>query len=314
MNDQHPDLVVFYIQTKKKVRKITAYRSDDCDLKLYHNKINSFLNERFTPSIFSKAYVQGRSIYHNAVSHLYNDYFVMLDIKDFFPSICHKQLADTIFYEINLKAPDQISKKECADIVESCSISSRGLPLGFVTSPILSNIYLKEFDKIFYGKLRKLNLRNVILTRYADDITISFKTGSTDRHLPVVDEIVSLASSLLARYGLRLNKDKTRSFNLNISNHVKVTGINITKDADNYRRMTVGRSLKTNLYKDVVKNYGNLSQDQISKIKGMQAFILSVEKTGYETCYSEAMLNHIRELGFPSLTELINSLDKPSSE
>ena len=225
-----------------------------------------------------------------------------------------KQLADKIFYEINLKAPDQISKKECADIVESCSISSRGLPLGFVTSPILSNIYLKEFDKIFYGKLRKLNLQNVILTRYADDITISFKTGSTDRHLPVVDEIVSLASSLLARYGLRLNKDKTRSFNLNISNHVKVTGINITKDADNYRRMTVGRSLKTNLYKDVVKNYGNLSQDQISKIKGMQAFILSVEKTGYETCYSEAMLNHIRELGFSSLTELINSLDKPSSE
>ena len=313
MNAQHPDLVVFYIQTKKKVRKITAYRSDDCDLKLYHDKINVFLKDRFTPSIFSKAYVQGRSIYHNAVSHLYNDYFIMLDIKDFFPSICHKQLADKIFHEINLKDPNQISRKECSDIVESCSISSRGLPLGFVTSPLLSNIYLKEFDKIFYGKLRKLGLKNVIMTRYADDITISFKTESTERHLPVVEEIILLASSLLSRYGLRINKDKTRSFNLNVSNHVKVTGINITKDSNNYRRMTVGRSLKTKLYRDVISNYGKLSQDRISKIKGLQAFILSVEKTGYETCYSEAMLSHVRELGFSSLTELINSLDKPSS-
>lgn len=313
MNDQHPDLVVFYIQTKKKVRKITAYRSDDCDLRLFHNKINSFLKERFTPSIFSKAYISDRSIYHNAVSHLYNDYFVMLDIKDFFPSICHKQLADKIYHEMNQKSPDQISRKECADIVDSCSISSRGLPLGFVTSPILSNIYLKEFDYIFYGKLRNLGLENVIMTRYADDITISFKTESTNRHLPVVEEIILLASSLLSRYGLRLNKDKTRSFNLNISNHVKVTGINIIKDANNYRRMTVGRSLKTKLYQEVISNYGKLSQEQISKIKGMQAFILSVEKTGYETCYSEAMLNRVHELGFSSLTDLINSIDKPSS-
>ncbi len=309
MNAQHPDIKIRYIRTKNKTRKLATYRSDDCELRVKHKRINDFIESRFIPSIFSKGYVKNRSIYHNALAHLYNDYFIMLDIKDFFPHICHKQLADRLFYELNLLSPKQISLKECKDIVETCSISGRGLPLGFITSPILSNVYMKEFDGILYGQLKKLKLENVIYTRYADDITISFKYSNRAPLTEVENQIISLAESLLSKYGLQLNNRKKRSYNLNVSNHVRITGINITKQFDNRRLLTVGRATKNELYWNAIECLKSRDSEKIAYVKGMQSFVLSVEKNGYENCYSEAMIQQIRDLGFASLKELIDSLN-----
>lgn len=309
MNVQHPDIKIRYIRTKNKTRKLVTYRSDDCELRLKHERINTFIADRFIPSIFSKGYVKNRSIYHNALAHLYNDYFIMLDIKDFFPHICHKQLADKLFHELNLLSSGQISLRECRDIVASCSISTRGLPLGFITSPILSNVYMKEFDGIFYGQLKKLGFENPIYTRYADDITVSFKY---DGHMPLPQaeaQIIDLAKSLLSRYGLQLNHRKTRAYNLNVSNHVRITGINVTKQPGNRRLLTVGRAAKNELYWDAMDCMQSKDPEKIAHVKGMQAFILSVEKNGYEQCYSEAMLQQIHKYGFDSLKDLIDSLD-----
>ena len=308
MTFQHPDIIVRHIKTKNKIRKIVTYRSEDCELKRKHRAINIFLQERFIPSIFSKGYVKGRSIYDNALSHIYNDYFILLDIKDFFPHICHKQLAEKIFYEINMVKENQIDKKECYDIIEWCSIGSRGIPLGFITSPILSNIYLKEFDCIFYGKLKKMGLTNVIYTRYADDIIVSFKTDLKGK-LPEVElNILDNVKALLLKYGLQINNKKIRTYNLNISNHVRITGINITKSDDNYRHLTVGRALKNELFWTALRCFESGNKEEIQQIKGMQAFVLSVEKQGYESCYSLGMLEKIRALGFNSLKELIDTL------
>jgi len=308
MNIGHPDIVIRHIKTKNKIRKITTYRSEDCDLKQKHRKINSFLQSRFVPSVFSKGYVKGRSIYDNALAHMYNDYFIMLDIKDFFPHICHKQLSEKIFYEINLVKAGQISRKECNDIIECCSITTRGLPLGFITSPILSNIYLKEFDCVFYGYLRKMGLDNIIYTRYADDIIVSFKSDSVTMLTEAEAKIIDTVSSLLSRYGLQFNNKKTRSYNLNISNHVRITGINITKAHDGYRHLSVGRTLKNELFWDAIRCLENPNEEEVQRIKGLQSFVLSVEKNGYESCYSQGMLSRLGELGFESLKELIDSL------
>lgn len=308
MNINHPDIVVRHIKTKNKIRKIITYRSEDCELKTKHRKIYTFLKERFIPSIFTKGYVKGRSIYDNALSHMYNDYFILLDIKDFFPHICHKQLAEKIFHEMNLVKENQINKKECNDIVDCCSIGSRGLPLGFITSPILSNMYLKEFDCIFYGYLKKMELNNVIYTRYADDIIISFKTDSFVEFKEIENDIVDTSKLLLSRYGLQINNRKTRAYNLDVSNHVRITGINITKSEDGYRHLTVGRKLKNELFWNAIECFETKNQENIQTIKGLQSFVLSIEKQGYESCFSEGMLKKVNDLGFESLKELIDSL------
>lgn len=308
MNASHPDIVIRHIKTKNKIRKIATYRSPDCELRLRHERINEFIKAGFIPSVFSKGYVKGQSIYSNAIAHMYNDYFVMMDIKDFFPHICHTQLAEKLYHELNLLSENQISRKECYDLVKECSISSRGLPLGFITSPILSNVYLKEFDCIFYGKLKNLGLENVIYTRYADDIIVSFKCGTSEKSVPVEKNILDTAISLLSRYGLQLNNSKTRSYNLNISNHVRVTGINITKNNSGYRHLTIGRSIKNALYWDALKCYESEDKSDADHIKGLQSFILSVEKNGYEECYSAAMIRKVNELGYDTLKDLVDSL------
>lgn len=308
MTEDNPDIVIRYIKTKKKTRKLATYRADDCDLRIQHEKINDFITARFIPSIFAKGYVKNRSIFHNAYAHMYNDYFIMLDVKDFFSHICHKQLSDRLYYELNIAASGQINKSECNYIVDTCSISSRGLPLGFITSPILSNVYLKEFDGIFYGNLKKLSLSNPIYTRYADDITVSFKYDSIEKPEEIESKIIDTASRLLSRYGLQLNKAKTRSYNMNISNHVRVTGVNITKNPDSGRKLTVGRSVKDELFWSAIDCKQSNNPDSIARVKGLQSFVLSIEKNGYETCYSPAMMNCVHSLGFDSLKKLIDSL------
>lgn len=308
MTEQHPDIVIRYIKTKNKTRKLATYRSIDCDLRKRHEQIEFFLSKWFVPSVFAKGYVKKRSIFHNAQSHMYNDCFVMLDIKDFFPHICHKQLSDKLFYELNKSGKNVVTRTECNDIVDICSIGSRGLPLGFVTSPTLSNLYLKEFDGIFYGKLKKLGLDNIIYTRYADDLTVSFKSVKALDLSDIEKDIVQIAQLLLKRYGLQLNTHKTRSYDLRVSNHVRITGVNVVVSEDNRRRLSAGRSLKKKIFWDAIECVETRDPVKTAHVKGMQSFILSVEKEGYETCFSKAMIQIVESLGFSSLKELIDSL------
>jgi len=72
--------------------------------------------------------------------------------------------------------------------------------------------------------------------------------------LPDVETtIINNVKSLLSKYGLQINSMKNRTYNLNISNHVRITGINITKSFNNYRHLTVGRTLKIDLFWDAIQ-------------------------------------------------------------
>ena len=302
------DVIIRYIKTKNKTRKIYTYANDDCILKSKHIEIADFIEKHCVNSIFAKAYVVGQSIFENAKAHMYNDFFIMLDIKDFFNSINHNKLVDKLYYELNSFDDNVINKLECAEIVELCCVNSVGLPIGFVTSPILSNIYLKDFDGILYGNLKKMNLDNPIYTRYADDLCISFK--SSDKDLDNKNEIISLVQKLLKRYSLKLNEKKSRFYNLKETNHVKVTGVNIVVSNTGNRLLTVGNKIKNDLFWDAINYYKRdaIDEREMHRIKGMQSFILSVEKNGYESCYSDNMMSIVHQLGFTSLKSLIDSL------
>lgn len=299
-----------YIKTKKKTRKIVTYKESFHEFRIQHEKIADFINKNFMPSLFSKAYIKNTSIYHNALPHMYNDFFILLDIKDFFNSINHKLLIDLLYYELNKQKKNTINKLECGKIVSTCSISKKGLPLGFITSPTLSNIYMKQFDNILYGKLKKLKLKNVIYTRYADDLVISFKRDVLLDPNKSVEEIINQVKSLLFRYKLKLNNSKTKVINFEETNHVKITGVNIIRDSSNYRKLSIGRKIKNDLFHKAIKCYevNNTNKYDIMKIKGLESFILSIEKKGYEETYSKNMRAKIKNLGFNSLHELINNL------
>jgi len=167
---------------------------------------------------------------------------------------------------------------------------------------------MKEFDNIFYGRLKELGQSNIIYTRYADDITVSYKDVNEHNFKDRAYEITDLASSLLLRYGLRLNKNKTRYYNMNISNHVRITGVNIIKQFNGARRLTVGRAIKNKLFWEAVKCMKSPDCDRINYVKGLQSFVLSIDKKDSETCYSPVMMQIVNSYGFNSLKELIDSL------
>lgn len=298
---------VKYIKRKNKKRKIIMYSTNGAEMRKYHEKICAFLNENTNNSIFAKAYAPHSSIFANAEAHLYNDIFIKMDIHDFFPSINHKYLAETLFHEISMRT--EISRVECYDIVKKCSVGNKGLPLGLVSSPSLANLYLKEFDGLFYGAIKKMNLTNPIFTRYADDLVVSFKYVG-DYYIKA-EKIINLAKSLLRRFYLELNDKKTSIYNLNKTNHVRITGVSITANSDGYRHISVGRSKKEKLFWDVVNMYESENKDYyaILKLKGLYSFVLSVEKKGIEDILSEKMKGIIIKKGFNSFTEMVKALN-----
>ncbi|WP_404349044.1 hypothetical protein LG311_01780 [Sutcliffiella horikoshii] len=304
---------VKYIKKKNKLRKIITYKDDTMREK--HKKVNEVLNKTLLYSKFSKAYIKGTSIFENAKAHMFNDTFLKLDIKDFFNSINHKVLLRILYYEMNKKFENKIvyDKNTCEKLIKNCSISNSGVPLGLITSPALANIYLKEFDNILYGKLKMLSLENVIYTRYADDLTISFKSNPNDKE--IIRLIEQQVVTLLKRYNLKLNEKKTKYVSLDKSNHVRVTGLSIIKDANNYRRISIGRKQINELFYNAIdcfkiyNSHGIISSSyEVKKIKGLESFILSIEKTGYDNRFSNGMKEEIKKLGFANLSELIKSL------
>lgn len=303
------DLVERHIRTKRKVRTIVTYADNGSFLRQEHERILHFLRANSYPSLFAKAYIPHRGIFENAKAHLYNDVFIKLDIKNFFASINHRRLQTQLYIELNKVSEEYVSREQCRGIVSICSCGYPGLPLGLVTSPDLANIYLKGFDSFLYGKLKKYNVQNPIYTRYADDIVVSFKYRHD--YLEVAWCIICDVERLLKEYSLYLNRKKVQIISLDKSNHVKITGINITKRNDNFRHITVGKKLINKLFWRAIHYYDHpeyTSDLDVERLKGLLSFVFSIEKNGFYDRYSLGMLQLIKNRGFLDLEELILSL------
>jgi len=83
----------------------------------------------------------------------------------------------------------------------------KGTPQGGVISPLLANIYLHWFDKVFHFASGPAKWANARLVRYADDFVAMVKRGEK--------ELVSFIETKMENWlGLELNRDKTRLVNL----------------------------------------------------------------------------------------------------
>jgi len=117
---------------------------------------------------------------------------------------------DTLDHEIMIKAvSEQISDGRVLDLIrkflksgvmnsDNFSKTEVGSPQGGVCSPLLSNIYLNQFDQ-------KMMSRGIRIVRYADDILIFAKDKKT------VGDYKAYATKFLEEeLKLKVNKDKTK--------------------------------------------------------------------------------------------------------
>ncbi|KKS45691.1 MAG: hypothetical protein UV62_C0018G0001 [Parcubacteria group bacterium GW2011_GWC1_43_11] len=117
------------------------------------------------------------------------------DIRKFFASIDHKILLNIL----NLYIPDKQIPQLLEEIIESFYTKlGTGLPLGNLTSQLLVNIYMNEFDQFVKHKLK---VKYYI--RYADDFIVL----SADKN-QLEDLISSIANFLGEKLKLSLHPDK----------------------------------------------------------------------------------------------------------
>lgn len=117
-----------------------------------------------------------------------------LDIKDFFTNV-HDDLVMEVFSEV-LKYPDLVSQV----LTRVCTHKS-SLVQGALTSSYLAMLSLNSAEHDLVHRLRK---KNLIYTRFVDDITISSKVANYD-----FSYAARLVEQMLVEKGLPLNSKKT---------------------------------------------------------------------------------------------------------
>ena len=148
--------------------KFREIRQPRRDLKGIQAWILRNILDKLSPTPFATAYIRNENISGNVAPHSNNRYFVLLDLEDFFPSISIRRVAK-VFLLIGY------SKKAAAFLAMLCTCDG-SLPQGAVTSPSLSNLIAAKLDRRIAGYT---SIRNIIFTRYADDITLSSNNPAT---------------------------------------------------------------------------------------------------------------------------------------
>ena len=137
-------------------------------------------------------FVPDRDIFSNVEPHLKSKNMMVIDIKDFFPSIKYKQVMH-VFTQLGFPAKVTIL------LTNLCTLDRR-LPQGAPTSPALANIIFSTVDDQLTNLAEEWECE---YTRYADDLVFSGNVRFTNKHKLHATRIIEAA-------GFRINTRKTR--------------------------------------------------------------------------------------------------------
>lgn len=179
----------FNIGNDYKIREITA---PSRKLKSVQKWILHNILESIPVSEHAYGFKKGCSILQNAERHMYNQFALCVDIKDFFGSIQKSEVLQ-IFRKIGYTS-------EASEVLSRICCYNGALPQGAPTSPYLANIVCEKLDNEL-AYLAKQN--NSVYSRYADDITFS-----SDNDIWYLYENIS---DILIKYNFRLN-NKTKYY------------------------------------------------------------------------------------------------------
>ena len=199
----------------------------------------------------------GNGVRLNAERHRYSLYILGLDVKDFFPSIKREKV---YFLFNNLGYNSLVSK-----ILSNLCTFDGYLPQGAVTSPYISNLVCYKLDKRLKGLCSK---RNVIYTRYADDLVFSCDDKT------ILNKIKAVIKDILQDEGFYINNVKTRL--LSPYSHKVINGITIN-DSKLKANRNMKKEIRAMIHRALVtKDYSN-----INEIRGYISYVNSIED-GYK--------------------------------
>ena len=226
------------------------------------NKLSNFPHES------ANGYLRKRNTYSNAKPHCGNKNILHIDLKNFFPSITFSRIeAKLISLEIN---PD------IAKIITNFVTINDTLPLGFPSSPLISNLICFELDK----KISTFCEEELVYTRYADDISISGNIFSDKKKLQ------SNLKQIIESCDFTINNDKTRITKIGQAHFV--TGLSVSDANVPHVPKKMKKLLRQELFyckkysiEDHLdfRNSGSYNEDkEINRIDGTVNYVAYIEK------------------------------------
>ncbi|WP_017826826.1 group II intron reverse transcriptase/maturase [Clostridium botulinum] len=203
-----------------------------CEAKFYKHSYG-FRPNRSTDNAIA------RSMYLMNINKLH--YVVDIDIKGFFDNVNHSKLKKQMWnLGIQDKSLISVIGKILKSEIEGIGIPTKGTPQGGIISPLLSNIVLNELDwwissqwETFKTKhsyvqnnkdkaLKKTNLKEIYLARYADDFKIFCRDYKTAQKI-----YNATRCWLKERLDLDISPDKSKITNLR-KNYTEFLGFKLT--------------------------------------------------------------------------------------
>ncbi|WP_274013623.1 reverse transcriptase domain-containing protein [Vibrio parahaemolyticus] len=254
------------------VKGKTIYKAST-KLKDFHKFLSLFVFEHFRTNdsvVFS--FRKGNNVFNAVEMHAKNKFFLSTDIQNFFPSITKENVRELI--SRNIDSCPIIDIENYIDRIIELVVIDNQLPIGFSTSPVISNSIMYEFDNEFYDYC---NENNLTYSRYADDIIISSSQEINSNKIEVIQSYLDKHS--IAK--LRINHKKTKINHL--GRKVKILGLVILPNG----KVTVDSKYKNDLEtllhfytkdkdKFIDKADGNLANG-INLVKGYINYINSVD-------------------------------------
>lgn len=240
------------------------YKADE-KLRAYHKFLSLFVFDFLKVNaevVYS--YRKGINVIDAVKKHVNSRHFLQVDLKNFFGSISSSLIASCIIKNSD-SVPVSNIETHIDRIVSLISFDDM-LPPGFSTSPPLSNACLYEFDKQVEDYCHS---KNLIYTRYSDDIIIS---GSAER-LYGLSEVVDsfLQENFMGR--LQLNPSKTK-YNT-VGGKIKLLGVVILPGGE----ITIDSKLKSKV--EVMLHYFLTDRPKFNKMIAQETAKGLLSLSGY---------------------------------
>ena len=274
--------------------------------------INTFVLNKVQVHEASCAFFPGSSNFECARRHCGARWLIKLDLEDFFDSISEIQVfhgfrkmgyQPLVAFELARILTKRNFDGLCNDnaywtihkqnqVIQTYSYEILGhLPQGAPTSPMMSNIVMKDIDK----DINNIALENgLIYTRYSDDIVLSTSSKRITRKelLGIVESV----NRILAKNKFRIQKRKTKI--IPPGTNKIVLGLNVSGQVPKLPQKFKDK-LKSHLH--FIKKYGTINHKENRKFRtilGMKAHIKGLIDYAnmIEPEFSQKMLMEFRSL------------------
>lgn len=253
------------------------------ELKAIQRWIIRALFTRFPVHEAATAYRKGSGIRENAERHRQTKFTNRYDFSSFFPSFSRGRIIHYVSEQA--KTLGIALTERDLDFVGNIVCRNGRLTIGAPSSPAITNAMMFEFDKRMYDACRR---RDLIFTRYADDIFIS---SFEPRKLEGVADLIIQSKRSIPYLRLRLNHQKTAYLSKKFSR--KITGVVITPQ----HNLSIGRERKREI-KALIHQWinGEIESERLSYLKGLLAFSIDIEPHFEARLIEKYGRGHIRML------------------